>query len=307
VKIRCSGYDSSSDGRCQNCVRFNQQCLFHPVSSQAAFVPASALYGPNAGRAPIAGADGSQNQNGQHAPPPMLYGAHGQPLGPAGPGGQPQYSYPPPAQHAPPPNYPPGPYAAYPPPNYGNAPLPPVSAPAPHYDQQLQAPPPISSEHSDRGSLKRGPPDDDPHNEHNGTPHSPHPNTKPRRGYEGRTSGSFEYPNGAASPATSTMSYQSFPTNNYSNGAQTVKGNNSPPQGLTPNSIHSMHSPHTNAVDNKTPPPGQPGSAGSSQNGRSGMKVHEMLGTPNHMPGREPHDQRGKSDNEMLSKLDGKK
>jgi len=103
------------------------------------------------------------------------------------------------------------------------------------------------------------------------------------------------------------MSYQSFPTNNYSNGAQTVKGNNSPPQGLTPNSIHSMHSPHTNAVDNKTPPPGQPGSAGSSQNGRSGMKVHEMLGTPNHMPGREPHDQRGKSDNEMLSKLDGKK
>lgn len=97
------------------------------------------------------------------------------------------------------------------------------------------------------------------------------------------------------------MSHQSFPP--YTNGHQ--KGNNSPPAGLTPNSANSYHSPHTGPVrdDGKTPPPGQPGSAGSSVNGRSGMKVHEMLGNPN------PHnnEQRGKNDNDMLSKLDGKK
>jgi len=98
------------------------------------------------------------------------------------------------------------------------------------------------------------------------------------------------------------MSYQSYPQSSYTNGApQPVKGNNSPPAGLTPNSIHSFNSPH----DSRTPPPAQPGSAGSSQNGRSGMKVLEMLGGTNHP--QYGHEQRGKSDNEMLSKLDGKK
>jgi len=97
------------------------------------------------------------------------------------------------------------------------------------------------------------------------------------------------------------MSYQSYPQNNYSNGAPQVKGNNSPPAGLTPNSIHSFNSPH----GSRTPPPAQPGSAGSSQNGRNGMKVHEMLGGPNHP--QYGHEQRGKSDKEMLSKIDGKK
>ncbi|KAJ5663101.1 hypothetical protein N7507_003832 [Penicillium longicatenatum] len=72
-KIRCSGFESSSDGRCTNCVRFNQECMFTPVSSQAqAFVPAHAAYPHlrNAGPAP------------RGAGTPMLYGAHGQPLPP---------------------------------------------------------------------------------------------------------------------------------------------------------------------------------------------------------------------------------
>ncbi|KAJ9651209.1 hypothetical protein H2198_009511 [Neophaeococcomyces mojaviensis] len=291
MKIRCSDYDSSSDGRCQNCVRFNQQCLFHPVSSQAAFVPASALYGPNAVRAPIAGADGSQGQNWQHAPSTMLYGAHGQPLCPAGPGGQPQYSHPAPAQHPPSQTYPPGPYPRLPPPSYGSAPLPPVSTPGPQYDQQPQAPPTASSDRSDRGSLKRRPPGDDSHNESSRTAHFLHLTTKPCHSYEGRTSGGFEYANGPTSPATPTMSYQLYPPNNYSNGAQPVKGNNSPPTGRTPNSIHGMHSPQAVAMDSRTPPPAPSGSAGSSQNGRSGMKVHEMLGNPSRTPPCEPHDQ----------------
>ncbi|KAJ6003174.1 hypothetical protein N7451_005721 [Penicillium sp. IBT 35674x] len=71
-KIRCSGFESSSDGRCTNCVRFNQECMFTPVSSQAqAFVPAHAAYPHlrNAGPGPRGG-------------PMTLYGAHGQPLPP---------------------------------------------------------------------------------------------------------------------------------------------------------------------------------------------------------------------------------
>ncbi|KAF7587471.1 hypothetical protein BBP40_007192 [Aspergillus hancockii] len=72
-KIRCSGFESSQDGRCSNCIRFNQECMFTPVSSQAqAFVPAHAAY-PHLRNA--------QNQ-GRGGAPVMLYGAHGQPLPP---------------------------------------------------------------------------------------------------------------------------------------------------------------------------------------------------------------------------------
>ncbi|EXJ79809.1 hypothetical protein A1O3_08094 [Capronia epimyces CBS 606.96] len=302
-KIRCSGYDSSPDGRCQNCVRFNQQCLFHPVSSQAAFVPANAVYGPGA-RAPVAGQSDRSGQNGHYSregEPPMLYGAHGQPLGPPS-----QYNYPP-APAAPPPahGYPPAPYPPYP----GMPYPPPTGSP---YDAQGQAQP---AQHDERVSLKRPPPDDDPHNENSHTSQSPHPASRARHStYDSRanSSGSYEYhdPNGAAptSPAVSTMSYQSYPPQQqprYANGTQSQKGNASPPSGLTPQSAQGYNSPHhgPNHDDGRTPPPNQPNSAGSSANGRSGMKVHEMLGNPAAgLP-----DQRGRSDNEMLSKLDGKK
>ncbi|OQV07709.1 Fungal Zn2-Cys6 binuclear cluster domain-containing protein isoform 1 [Cladophialophora immunda] len=299
-KIRCSGYDSSPDGRCQNCVRFNQQCLFHPVSSQAAFVPANAVYGPNAARAPIAGqGDGRAGQNGHHYPregdqPPMLYGAHGQPLGPAGPHGQPQYSYPPPPPHG----YPPAPYPySYPP-------------AGPPYDAHGQA---QAAQHDERVSLKRPPPDDDPHNENSHASQSPHPSSRARNStYDSRqnSSGSYDYADHTSgaptSPATSTMSYQSFPQQQarYPNGNQSQKGNVSP-SGLTPQSAQSYNSPRQAPAydDGRTPPPNQPGSAGSSTNGRSGMKVHEMI---EHTRTTAP-DLRGKNDNDMLSKLDGKK
>lgn len=236
----------------------------------------------------------------------MLYGAHGQPLGPPS-----QYNYPP----APPPPPPPAAAHGYPPAPYpypGMAPYPPpVGSP---YDAQGQAQP---AQHDERVSLKRPPPDDDPHNEKSHASQSPHPATRPRHStYESRanSSGSYEYhdhPNGAAptSPAVSTMSYQSYPPQQprYTNGNQSQKGNASPPAGLTPQSAQGYNSPHQgpNHDDGRTPPPvnAQPNSAGSSANGRSGMKVHEMLGNPSAaLP-----DQRGRSDNEMLSKLDGKK
>ena len=229
----------------------------------------------------------------------MLYGAHGQPLGPAGPHGQPQYSYPPPAAHG----YPPQAYPPYPTPNMGS--YPPAGSP---YDPQGQAQP---AQHDDRVSLKRPPPDDDPHNENTHASQSPHPNARPRHStYDSRanSSGSYEYAaqnSGApTSPATSNMSYQSHPQQqtHYSNGNQSQKGTTSPPQGLTPQSAHSFNSPHHAPVhdDGRTPPPNQ---ANNLANGRS-MKVHDMLGNPSTGV---PPEQRGRNDNEMLSKLDGKK
>ncbi|KAF2753299.1 hypothetical protein EJ05DRAFT_210404 [Pseudovirgaria hyperparasitica] len=85
-KIRCSGFESSEDGRCTNCVRFSQECIFTPVSAQAqAFVPAHTVGRWASGH-----------------PQPALYGAYGQPLPqshvpqPPGPGqhGQPGYPLP---------------------------------------------------------------------------------------------------------------------------------------------------------------------------------------------------------------------
>ncbi|KAI1378909.1 hypothetical protein F4677DRAFT_442640 [Hypoxylon crocopeplum] len=72
-KIRCSGYQNSPGGKCTNCIKMNQECVFQPVSSSSstAFVPVSAL--PNG-----------------IPPGTQLFGAYGQPLaGPSnlGPGG----------------------------------------------------------------------------------------------------------------------------------------------------------------------------------------------------------------------------
>lgn len=85
-QIRCSGFDQSEDGRCTNCQRFSQECVFTPVSAQTqAFVPAHTVY------------------RGQNMPPnTQLYGAYGQPLPPGG-----RDAYPPqqqqPGQYGPPP------------------------------------------------------------------------------------------------------------------------------------------------------------------------------------------------------------
>ncbi|KAI2619691.1 hypothetical protein GGR54DRAFT_640014 [Hypoxylon sp. NC1633] len=84
-KIRCSGYQNSPGGKCTNCIKMNQECVFQPVSSSSstAFVPVSAL--PNG-----------------IPPGTQLFGAYGQPLsGPSNlaPGGgypatNPQYDQP---------------------------------------------------------------------------------------------------------------------------------------------------------------------------------------------------------------------
>lgn len=78
-KIRCSGYQNSPGGKCTNCIKMNQECLFQPVSAapSTAFVPLSAL------------------QNGI-PPGTQLFGAYGQPLSAPPPNGPPSGgSYPP--------------------------------------------------------------------------------------------------------------------------------------------------------------------------------------------------------------------
>ncbi|WPG97721.1 Hypothetical protein R9X50_00050200 [Acrodontium crateriforme] len=87
-KIRCTGFDQSEDGRCTNCQRFSQECIFTPVSAQAqAFVPAHTVW---RGQPPPANA--------------QLYGAFGQPLPQNGnregyaPAPQQPGQYPPPPQ-----------------------------------------------------------------------------------------------------------------------------------------------------------------------------------------------------------------
>ncbi|KAL1974191.1 hypothetical protein VTN31DRAFT_5751 [Thermomyces dupontii] len=76
-KIRCSGFENSQDGRCSNCIRFNQECMFTPVSSQAqAFVPAHAAYPHLRNQAAGRGRAGYPGDG------VVLYGAHGQPLPP---------------------------------------------------------------------------------------------------------------------------------------------------------------------------------------------------------------------------------
>ncbi|KAM3428096.1 hypothetical protein NHJ13734_008727 [Beauveria thailandica] len=102
-KIRCSGYQSAPGGKCQNCARMNQECIFQPVSSSSstAFVPLSAV-------------------QGGVPPGTQLFGAYGQPLAPNSvPGGHhypPHHGGPPPpggAYYGQPGQSPTEPYAPY--------------------------------------------------------------------------------------------------------------------------------------------------------------------------------------------------
>ena len=281
-KIRCSGYEASNEGRCNNCVRFNQQCLFHPVSAQAAFVPAQVAYG-------MRNRDGGQPGDYRNGDQPVqLYGAHGQPLGP----------HPPPAPHdGAPHGYPP---AGYPPSGYPNGPHHPPG-PGHQYDYRGPAP------QDDNVSRKRPPPDDDPHNQSTHSSQSPHPAQRARKSTgenRANSNSGYDYPDptniAPTSPATSTMSYQSHPPAGYY-----TNGGPPPPASAnrhdSPTSAHSYDSPRTAAArtDGRTPPPKQPNSAGSSSAGNRSMSVRDMLGPRN-------SETRDKNDNDMLNKLDGK-
>lgn len=240
------------------------------------------------------------NQRGEYRPqgmfpregesPPMLYGAHGIPLAPA-------------AAQDHHPNYPPS-AGAYPPQNY--PPAHPTGPPA-SYDYRGQgqgAPPPQPGENVSR---KRGPPDDDPHNESAHSSQSPHPNSRARHSHEPRssTANGYDYPDptniAPTSPSTSSTSYQSgYPY--AGSGPPTARRH-------SPQSTHSYDSPRPLPIrdDGKSPPPGQPVSAPGSANGRGGMSVQAMLGDPRASDVDSSGQRRHKDDTDMLSKLDGKK
>lgn len=79
VQIRCSGHQNAPGGKCQNCARMNQECVFQPVSSSSstAFIPVSAVPGGVPPGTQLFGAYGQSlapnsvsHPQGHHGPPP---------------------------------------------------------------------------------------------------------------------------------------------------------------------------------------------------------------------------------------------
>lgn len=267
-------------------MRFNQQCLFTPVSAGAqAFVPAHAAY-PHLAR----GASAQRGRGGYPPQPPILYGAHGQPLPPPPTAGDPNM-----AQQ---------PYYA---PSYGQHGSP--------YDER--APPPLS--HPAPGSQeqvsRKRPRLDDSHVVAPGIPlvsNSPSSHSsqqRPRRG----SGGGYEYPDptnlAPVSPATPYSGHSTTPQPYYSapvaqprrhsppstyaleaRPGDSPHGSSASPSNYPYPGLHPGQSmpPRDSGV---TPPPSGPGSA----NGRSAMSVRDMLSDGN--PGR------SSTDSDMLNAL----
>ncbi|KAI9817524.1 MAG: hypothetical protein M1827_001134 [Pycnora praestabilis] len=284
-KIRCSGFESSEDGRCTNCQRFQQECMFTPVSSQAqAFVPAHTAYPHLRNQG---GSGQSINVRGRALYPqnPVIYGAHGQPLGPL-PQQQDHYS----PQHLQQQGYPlPSPSASY----QGS----------------------VSDDRGPHDHINRRRPHDEPHAP---TLPPPLPGTSSsqqpgRRGSSG-ASDNYQYPDPTSltlqpvSPASSATSYQSA----YSS-AQTATqqqpyypsqaARRSSPQSAYSYDNRTSASPHAGSQSSgsgypfpglhppqvlppsreaRTPPPPvsqqQQQSQQSGSGNRAGMSIRDMLG-----------------------------
>ncbi|KAH8780028.1 hypothetical protein F5883DRAFT_194354 [Diaporthe sp. PMI_573] len=94
-KIRCSGYSQTPDGKCTNCRKTGNECIFQPVSSSSttAFVPVSAVPGGVPPGTPLFGAFGQPLPQGGGQP-----GQHGG--APQPPAGGSQQPYPPSENYA---------------------------------------------------------------------------------------------------------------------------------------------------------------------------------------------------------------
>ncbi|TID19352.1 hypothetical protein E6O75_ATG06690 [Venturia nashicola] len=310
-KIRCSGFDQSEDGRCANCQRFSQECVFTPVSAQTqAFVPVHAVYG-----------------RGQHSQGQQLYGAYGQPLPPPQPGQ-------------------PDPYASRPPQPYTlPSPTGPHPGQHPHYQQQ-QPPPQSHAQHYPPPPAQAPVPGYDDRNVVNGNrkrpsgePHTPTiPPSNPATVPNGAHADSYRYPDpttlGAppVSPASS-VSHQSgasAPVPQPYYGSQPPQPRNSPPlaapyaheprASASPNSTTAAGSnatqyppypgeqklaPPSNRSDGRTPPPastpgGTPTTATASAGGapRPGMSISSIVSGDAASPGT-----RSARDQDMLKRL----
>lgn len=191
-KIRCSGYANSPGGKCTNCIKMNQECVFQPVSSTSstAFVPVSAL------------------TNG--VPPGMqLFGAYGQPL--AGPA-----------------NYPPGANYQATPPHY-DQPLPsPTGSNSSYWEERqengrrrhrlsdehgVRLPPP--SNFPDDNSRRRSPSSSSPN--HLQPYQATQPQAIPHQGFDNRTpppNGSPSVVAASSAPGSSVMNLENIITTN---------------------------------------------------------------------------------------------
>jgi len=234
-QIRCSGFEATDDGRCSNCMRFNQDCIFTPVSAQTqAFVPAHTVW------------------RGVGQPPPM-YGAYGQPL--------------PPATHG-------DPYAQQsrqqqqqqsqqqpPPPNYLPSPTGPPGPPGPYPAHSAQGPSAAPYDDASRDQLngrKRAHPEP-----HTPTLPPPRPGSASQLAHRG-AGPDPTYPEApltsAASPATSTTSYSSAPQPGQPYYAQQPHRRASPQSAHSYEAGRSSSSPHaqssnTPAGSSYYPPP----------------------------------------------------
>ncbi|KAH6607237.1 zn2-c6 fungal-type dna-binding domain, partial [Trichoderma cornu-damae] len=135
-KIRCSGHQNAPGGKCQNCARMNQECIFQPVSSSSstAFIPVSAV-------------------PGGVPPGTQLFGAYGQPLAPnAVPPSHPHH----PPQPQPHPPHPPHPsHPLHPSHHYPPTAGPPPPPPAGYYHPQAQSPTDSYSSYGDEHAAGR--------------------------------------------------------------------------------------------------------------------------------------------------------
>ncbi|KAI1979778.1 hypothetical protein LOZ55_001676 [Ophidiomyces ophidiicola] len=303
-KIRCSGFDTSQDGRCSNCVRFNQDCMFTPVSSQTqAFVPAHAAY-PHLRNMPNGPRIGGRGE------PVILYGAHGQPLPPPHLGHAPDSTLPMPPVMYPHPYGRSGPIPVTLP---SGQPIPlahpvllhdPVSRKRPHPDEAALSPSPghspsVSSFNSSRSSPQRAPQgrrESVIGYDYSGAPTLPPvPAATSGAGYSPHPAavgqGPFYSPSQSESRRLSSHSSYSFDQSNPPANATLPAPNLPYPSIQQP--PPPPQSPSSGRDSDRTPPPGQ-----ASNGRRSGLSVTDML-----VPA-EPQSFRSDADSRMVSALD---
>ncbi|KAF1997963.1 hypothetical protein P154DRAFT_536810 [Amniculicola lignicola CBS 123094] len=266
-KIRCSGFENTDDGRCSNCIRFNQDCIFTPVSAQTqAFVPAHTVW------------------RGVGQPPPM-YGAYGQPLPPNSHG----EGYPPQQQqqqqYLPSPTGAPGPYQAH---SFGP---PPPGAPyddagrdalnvrkRPYADPHTPTLPPphpvsVSSHRSRDGSAGS----DYPHVDQMSLTHAASP---------APSAGSYPPPTAPGQPYYAQQPpRRASPQSVYSNEpARTSSSPHTQAGPATPNTPYyapptptagALQQPFPPRTDGRTPPP--PAAATAAPASRPGMRINDLV------------------------------
>lgn len=296
-QIRCSGFESSEDGRCTNCQRFNQECIFTPVSSQAqAFVPAHTAY-PHL-RNPALSGRGGRPAYGQSAP--VIYGAHGQPLNAL----PPQAPYAPDATyaHAAPHDASPTDMAL----DHG------ARRRGPDEPRTPTLPPPMTGGHSGRLAVRRGSSTEYTYMDASGhrAPASPASST---------ASYAPPYPHAPASAASSSPYYAepgrtppqqyAFDRNSSSSpresssvasGAYAYPGLH-PPLVLPPRGPGESTPPphHTSSSTRQRPPPPPPPPPAPAEDRRAGMSIQNML---DQGPG-QGQGGRSAADHEMLNSL----